>query len=65
MSSGKRITAIRFLRYGISGRIEEAATVCSREVRSEDSWSDDVVLEIMRLALTWSGLRNKLMVANL
>ena len=37
--------------------IEEAATICSREARSEDSWSDDVVLEIMRLALTWSGLK--------
>lgn len=45
--------------------IEEAATVCSKEARSEDSWSDDVVLEIMKLALGWSGLRNKLMVANL
>jgi hypothetical protein len=45
--------------------IEEAATVYSKEARSEDSWSDDVVLEIMRLALNWSGLRDKLMVANL
>ena len=45
--------------------IEKAATVCSREARSEDSWSDDVVLEIMRLALSWSGLENKLMIANM
>jgi len=27
--------------------IEEAATVCSKEARSEDSWSDDVVLDII------------------
>lgn len=45
--------------------IEEAATLCSREARSEDSWSDDVVLDIMRLAITWSGLSRRLMVANL
>ncbi|KIW75171.1 hypothetical protein Z517_11943 [Fonsecaea pedrosoi CBS 271.37] len=45
--------------------IEEAATICSKEGRSEDSWSDDVVLEIIRLALSWSGLRNKVMLANL
>ncbi|KIX02388.1 uncharacterized protein Z518_08329 [Rhinocladiella mackenziei CBS 650.93] len=32
--------------------IKEAAIICSREARSEDSWSDDVVLEIMRLALS-------------
>lgn len=45
--------------------IEKAATICSKEARSEDSWSDDVVLEIMRLALNWSGLGKKLMIANL
>ncbi|RMZ85138.1 hypothetical protein DV738_g32, partial [Chaetothyriales sp. CBS 135597] len=46
-------------------RIAKAAALCSGEIRSEESWSDDVVLEILRLALSWSGLEDKLMVANL
>lgn len=45
--------------------IQKAANLCVKEDRSEDSWSDDVILEIMKLALGWSGLGEKLIIANL
>jgi hypothetical protein len=61
---GHSIAEIQYLWKKVQ-QIKDAATACSTEGRSEDCWSDDVVLEMLRLGADWSGLQSKVMVANL
>ena len=61
---GHSITEVEYLWEKVQ-QIKDAVTACSMEGRSGDCWSDEVVLEILRLGVKWSGLQPNVMVANL
>ena len=45
--------------------LEDAANECSEEGQPEDCWSDDVVLELLRLSIRTARVQGRVKVANL
>lgn len=44
--------------------VRRAAIKCSKEKRHEASWSDQVVLKILELSVSWAGLEDDVELAN-
>lgn len=45
--------------------IQEAAQMCTAEFHDEESWSDNVILPILKLSKKWAGLEGRVMLANM
>lgn len=51
--------------WSAAAEIQEAAAMCKAESHHEESWCDNVFLPVLNLAKARSGLRRRVMVANM